>query len=203
MKYVYPHAIHWLHLLEPSEIAYLILFSYCNVNHKEKVSLIPAKSTNRSYTIDDEEHGSSTIEIFVIPDENSGRNIEHDTYEVTVEYSFSAHHSPYISGDYMNPPEGGEAFLDDVTVDSIILYAVDNDVEINSELIKSQTSFFTYKDLNYVAEDAAKSDIEGAEDMTDSIVYKFPKELDAKIKGILKDNHIMIRNLVIGNEYGI
>lgn len=203
MQYVYPHATHWMHFLEPAEIAYLIIFSYCNVNHREKVSLIPAKSTNRAYTIDDEEHGSSTMEIFVLPDEESDRHRAYDEYEVTIEYSFSAHHSPQIPGDYMNPPEGGEAFLDDVTIDNIILYAVDNDVEINTELIKSQTSFFTYKDLNYVAEDAAKSDIEGAEDMTDAISYKFPKELDTKIRRILKDNHLYIQNRRVSSRFGL
>jgi hypothetical protein len=204
MQYVYPHAMHWIHLLEPTEIAYLMLFSYCNVNHREKVALIPVKSTGKPYVLDhDEEHGSSTIEIHLTPDETPYRKNVDDLYEITVEYSFTASYSDYDPGDYMNPPEGGDAYLTDVMVDDIILYAVDNDHKIDSDMIKSQTSSFTYRDLNDVAEDAAKSDIEGAEDMTDSNKYKFPKELDDKIRGILKDKHIYIQNRRLSTRFGL
>jgi len=204
MNYVYPHAEHWIHFLEPAEIAYLMLFSYCNMNHREKVALIPVSSTGKSYTLGhDEEHGSSAIDIHLTPDESKYRSNVDDLYEVTVEYSFSAQYSDYDPGDYYNPPEGGDAYLTDVTVDNIVLYAVDNDHEIDSDLISSQTSAFTYKDLNYVAEDVAKGDIEGAEDQTDTNRYKFPPALDEKIRGILKDNHIVIRNSRLSKEYGI
>lgn len=203
MQYVYPHAEHWIHFLEPAEITYLMLFAYCNVNHREKVALIPVSSTGKPYEVGhDEDHGSSTIEIHLTPDESQHNNTD-DLYEVTVEYSFSVQYSDYDPGDYMNPPEGGDAYLTDVTVESIILYAKDDDRDIDSELIKTQTTAFTYKDLNYVAEDVAKSDIRGAEDQTDTNKYKFPAELDAKIRGILKDNHLVIRNSRVSRDYGI
>jgi hypothetical protein len=204
MQYVYPHAEHWIHFLEPAEITYLMLFAYCNVNRREKIALIPVSSTGKPYTLDhDEEHGNSAIDIHLTSDETQYRSNVDDLYEVTIEYSFSAQYSDYDPGDWNNPPEGGDAYLTDVTVDSVILYAVDDDHDIDNELIKTQTTAFTYKDLNYVAEDVAKSDIEGAEDQTDTNRYKFPPELDEKIRGILKDNHIVIRNSRLSKEFGI
>ena len=203
MKYIYPHAEHWIHLLEPVEITYLMLFAYCKIDHYNKTALIPVKASGKPYVLDhDEEHGSTTLDIHLTPDE-SIYNKTDDLYEVTVEFSWSAHYSPWDSGDYMNPPEGGEAFLDDITVDDILLYAKDDDQKIDYDTIKSQTTAFTYKDLNAVAEDASKSQIEGADDQTDSNSYKFPPALDEKIRGILKDNHIVITNSRLSKEYGI
>ncbi len=205
MKYFYPHSEHWLKYLEPVEIAYVILFAYCTKNMREKTALIETFRNRKAYVIDDEEQGGTDFEIHALADGET--DIDDYEYGVQINFNFTVHQTSGSSGDYYNPPEAGEAMLTDITVDDINLMTEGGDdyLSINSTNIKEQTTAFTYKDLNSLAEEASADLLEGLDDPGDYYIKKriFSPELDEKIKGILKDHKIRIENAVLSKQYGI
>jgi hypothetical protein len=204
MRYIYPDSEHWLHYLEPVEIAYVILFAYCTKNFREKTALIEVKRNRDAYVIDDETYGDNDYELHAIPDDASDYDNDYK-YGLYIEFSFAVTHIEGDSGDWNHPPESGESNLDDITITDInfTIDGGDNYTSITSQTVQTQTDSFTYKDLNDLAEEASADLLEGVTNPYSRLKRTFPHKLDEKIKGILKDNEIKIQNASLGKKYGI
>jgi hypothetical protein len=205
-KYTYPDAEFWIQYLTKTEITYLLLFSYYRSKtyyNEIKESLIPFEIIDRSREIEFEEIGenSGTVEFTIGFDEQ-------EIY-LTVNGSYSGYASEGSSGSYYDPPEPGEEEMNDIDVDGMIIYVIDNDAEVDKSLIiEDRVSYIKYDDIAMIGEacicDLWNGDVSKSLDARfKKIPTELPEMLVQRIAQVREENKRQIQNNMSAKKFGI
>jgi hypothetical protein len=178
----------WLNYLYPEEIAYTIIYS--------KFAKNPIIETETTYWPDwvlyneDDDYQHTEFEGFITTKVM-------DIYsEVIIDGAFSGGFTPYIPGNYMDPPEGGDAIVDDYELGRIIYsdYYSEKEEEIVIEGGKVTNSYemksniITPELIEEIAMILVEDSISGENESTFKFtnIRQFPEKLIEKIDGIRK-----------------
>jgi hypothetical protein len=204
MEFKYLDAEFWVEYLNPLEIAYLMMYAQA---FEKRNDLIGDAKLISSQTELDEEYDNGEYEYEFINEE----------YVVQLKFDYSIHTTEGHSGTYYDPPEGGEAFLDSLTVTSIYVWAGNEETDIDTSRVFDKCKSngwdptITYKDFHDLCEICAINTSEL--DMTTSLLpdYRkmvatakiFPQKLIDKIEAINVEHHKRIRNKRLNKKYGL
>jgi hypothetical protein len=144
MEYKYPHFEIWSHYLNPIEIVYVLLWTYAN---DEKFTNIEEIDIPKSIEMDDEEtHGDTELTIGV-----PLRKKEDEQTTLYMSYTYGGGYYGGSSGSYYDPPEPPTTYLNDLDIDSMMIYTGIDEIDITPEEVTKAKVDFTYKDLIYLA----------------------------------------------------
>lgn len=171
----------WLRYLYPEEVAYLMLYSFWNT----KNPVISVKCVGDCSLEMEEE--SQSFEVY-LESPMSGEQAS-----VTIDGSFGGHFTPYFSGSYYEPPEGGDPIVEYLEVETVYYYddvnGVDEALYGSKDPYDFKSDIITPDKLSDAAY-AAIQDLVEAEDFKASYIknLEFPEKLTAKIEQIRKDH---------------
>ena len=149
-EYKWPDAMFWLNKLYPEEICFLALYSL-DLKKDKLFEVVYEGSTD----VDPDEAGSGSFETFFKIPMSGGNGYS----SLSCEMSFRGDFTPYDSGDYYNPPEGGDYILEDIDTEfaNYIDELDENEsdllsMEYQSEFIKKDTMIrmIEYVSLDYI-----------------------------------------------------
>lgn len=162
MEYKYPHFEIWSHYLTPMEIVYVLLWTFAN---DEKLTNIEEIDVPRNLEIDEEEtHGEAELIIGVPP----GKKDEDET-ALTINYSYGGGYYGGSRGSYYDPPEPPTTYLNDLDIDSMIVYTGIDEIDITPEEVAKAKVDFTYKDLIYLATKIGIDSVDGVDELDSSL----------------------------------
>jgi hypothetical protein len=190
--YKWPEAKFWLDKLEPEEICFLGLYSLDS--NKEK--LFEAKYEGPDYEESDEK-GYGSLEMFFEFPIAKGQGYS----TLSCEIRFSGDFTPYDSGDYYTPPEGGEYILENIEIESA--YYLDESEDNESELLETEykSDFIKKADLVNIIEYFALNHISYGEDETDVKKPEIPPGLLEKCENIRNQNPDMLKGHGLLNRF--
>ena len=178
----------WLNYLYPEEIAYIIIYSRFAKN-----PIIEVEDVDWPDWVlynEDDDYGHTGFEA-IISTKFMGENVDVGIYG-----DFSGYFTPYRSGNYMDPPEGGDPIVDNYELDQIIYsdHYNENGEEIiieggkvtNSYQIKSNiiTPEMIQEISTILVEDSIAESNETTYKFTN--LRQFPEKLTEKIEEIRK-----------------
>lgn len=191
----YPNVQHWLHLLDPIEAVYLIIYSYAtrkteDVRKPGSYWFTKPDKILLSQTIDVDNEGQDLLEaddeevsFEIILSTPVDKNDDSVTVTIIGENKFSF--SPVIPATHYDPPEGGESSLDDIVIELITMWdpALNDDVELDNI---EETDLIKRKDIKNIAMEL----VEGITQCDDNNVKfspaPFPKGLEEKIESLVQ-----------------
>jgi hypothetical protein len=191
-SYKWPEAKFWLDKLEPEEICFLGLYSLDS--NKEK--LFEAKYEGPDYEESDEK-GYGSLEMFFEFPIAKGQGYS----TLSCEIRFRGDFTPYDSGDYYTPPEGGEYILKNIEIESA--YYLDESEDKESELLETEykSDFIKKADLVNIIEYFALNHISYGEDETDVKKPEIPPGLLEKCENIRNQNPDMLKGHGLLNRF--
>lgn len=188
--YKWPEAKFWLNKLDPEEICFLSLHSF--ESRKEKLFEV---SYEGSTDAEPDEEGSGSFEAFFkIP---IGKGYSTLSYDV----SFSGSFTPYDSGDYYNPPEGGDYILEEIDIESA--YYIDESEENEFDMLdfNFKSEFITKSDLIKMMEYFSLDCISYSDNETELDKPQIPQGLLDKCENIRKQNPDLISGQGLLNRF--
>jgi hypothetical protein len=193
-SYKWPEAKFWLDKLEPEEICFLGLYSL----DSKKEKLFEAEYEGP----DDEEpneKGSGSFEMFFQFPIAKGQGYS----TLSCEIRFSGDFTPYDSGDYYTPPEGGEYILENIETESA--YYLDESEDKEFEMLETEykSGFIKKADLVNMIEYFALNNISYSEDETDVKKPEIPQGLLEKCENIRNQDPGFLRAHNMLNRFGI
>lgn len=199
IKYQWPDFKLWINELHPEEICFLLIYNSIleyrfnenpNLNNLSERIFFRVESTKGSYELEpldyNEDKGESTFEMyFRIPLMDP---FSKDSGFVTLSFDCEAKgkFNPYISGGYMDPPEGGEPVLENIELNSDIQYEDtlnDTVIDFSNSSYDFKSDLITKKDLINIMKYSAAERIE-AEDDTETYAPIIPDGLLSKCEEI-------------------
>lgn len=180
-KYLWPEAKFWIDKLEPEEICFLGVYSYMlEKDNKQPLFEVEYDGTNEA---EPDEDGDGNLEMNFIFHE---ANVE--SYpSLYCNITFSGVFSDYHSGNYNDPPEGGEYQLNDIEIEST--YYLDKD-EVNEYVLDNmeyKSEFITKANMFNLLEFISSYFINSYDDHTDSITPEIPQGLKDKCENLRKE----------------
>jgi len=171
----------WLRYLYPEEVAYLMLYSYWNT----KNPIIPVKCIDGCSLEMEEE--SQSFDVY-LESPMSGEQAS-----VTIDGGFGGSFTPWLSGSYYDPPEGGEPILEYLEVETVHYYDDVNEVDEtlygSKDDYKFQSDIITIDKISDAAYAAVQDLVEADDFKADYIKnLEFPEKLSEKIEQIRKDH---------------
>ena len=171
----------WLRYLYPEEVAYLMLYSFWNT----KNPVISVKCVDGCSLEMQEE--SQSFDVY-LESPMSGEQAS-----VTIDGGFGGSFTPWFSGSYYDPPEGGEPILEYLEVETVHYYDDVNEVDEtlygSKDDYKFQSDIITIDKISDAAYAAVQDLVEAEDNKADYIKnLEFPEKLSEKIEQIRKDH---------------
>ena len=192
-EYKWPDAMFWLNKLYPEEICFLALHSL-GLRKDKLFEVVYEGSTG----VDPDDEGSGSFEAFFKIPMAEGNGYS----SLSCEISFGGDFTPYDSGDYYNPPEGGDYILEEI--DTEFANYIDELDENESDLLSMEyQSEFIKKDtmvrmIEYVSLDY----INFSEDETMVSKPEIPQGLLDKCENIRNQDPELIKGQSLINRMG-
>lgn len=177
-KYLWPEAKFWIDKLEPEELCFLGVYSHMlEKNSKQPLFEVEYDGTYEAQADEDGEGSFEMNFIFHLA------NAETDpSLYCTITYSGS--YSPYHSGDYYNPPEGGDYQLNDIEIESAYYLDKDEANEYDLDKIEYKSEFITKAYMFNLLEFIASYFISSDDDNTDFTTPEIPQGLKDKCENL-------------------
>lgn len=212
-EYFWPDAKFWIEDLYPEEICYLAAYNDImewDIKHSySKKDIKPFFEINtdwvKTYDLEadswDENEGEVQFEIYYeIP---SLKNEEKGSCSISFEVRGSGGFTPYSSGSYYDPPEGGESILDDIEVSDV--YYLDSiedlDVYLDKNTYEYKSNIITKKDLFGILEYAASLRIEYSDEKMGLVKPQVPQALIDKCESIRSKYPDIVKGSSILSRY--
>jgi len=191
--YKWPEAKFWLDKLEPEEICFLGLYSL----DSKKEKLFEAEYEGPTDVDPDEQDGEGSLEMsFTFPVAKAEYSPS-----LTCEIIFSGDYTPYDSGSYYDPPEGGEYILESIETESAYYLDESEDKEFEMLEIEYKSDFIKKTDLVNMIEYFALNHISYSEDETDVKKPEIPQGLLEKCENIRNQNPDLLKGQGLLNRF--
>jgi hypothetical protein len=191
--YKWPEAKFWLDKLEPEEICFLGLYSLDS--KKEKLFEAEYEGPTDVEPNDNSSYGS--LEMFFQFPIAKGQGYS----TLSCEIRFGGDYTPYDSGSYHNPPEGGEYILESIETESAYYLDESEDKEFEMLEIEYKSDFIKKTDLVNMIEYFALNHISYSEDETDVKKPEIPQGLLEKCENIRNQNPDLLKGQGLLNRF--
>jgi len=191
--YKWPEAKFWLDKLEPEEICFLGLYSLDS--KKEKLFEAEYEGPTDVEPNDNSSYGS--LEMFFQFPIAKGQGYS----TLSCEIRFGGDYTPYDSGSYHNPPEGGEYILESIETESAYYLDESEDKEFEMLEIEYKSDFIKKTDLVNMIEYFSLNHISYSEDETDVKKPEIPQGLLEKCENIRNQNPDLLRGQGLLNRF--
>jgi hypothetical protein len=191
--YKWPEAKFWLDKLEPEEICFLGLYSLDS--KKEKLFEAEYEGPTDVEPNDNSSYGS--LEMFFQFPIAKGQGYS----TLSCEIRFGGDYTPYDSGSYHNPPEGGEYILESIETESAYYLDESEDKEFEMLEIEYKSDFIKKTDLVNMIEYFSLNHISYSEDKTDVKKPEIPRGLLEKCENIRNQNPDLLKGQGLLNRF--
>jgi hypothetical protein len=165
----YDDAIFWFDKLEPEEMCFLLLWS------TTKNQIIKTKTEEN--VSDPEESGSGSGEQEISYKVSNGEAV------LFIDFSFSGGFTKYYRATYDSPAEGGDFFVDYISIDSCTLYLDTEEKSLDFDFLSKIQTLKYGKEILRLCEKTAEY-ATGADSKLKIEPVVFPEELKEKIEKV-------------------
>jgi hypothetical protein len=191
----YPDARYWIDLIDPIDATFLMLYSAYR-KRVQKTDIIDEESISSEeyFEPNDEEYASN----------DGSMSIGYPIFEVQIDGNFTCSFTKFYPATRDEPAEGGDALIEDVTIERIAYLVNDDEEEIDTWNHHIEARSYTYKNLYALAEAVFQEKINAEPNYTiQNIPSKIPDELDKIITDSIKNNATKIKSRKINKTFGL
>jgi len=190
--YLWPEYRFWIDQLYPEELFFLAIHSAIIEKEGKRSgtkAFFPVEIDSPNDTLEfesdswREDEGEQNFEVYL----NILSSVE-DPFYISFDANATCYFTPYFSGDYYNPPEGGEPILNDVNVENLYILDPVKDTEffLEGKDYKYQSPFINLQNLSNAAAYLSIDFLSFDDDKSGIKLQEIPKGLLDKCEEIRK-----------------